>query len=1759
MAKKKLQKAQKGATTSDSLFIYNNALQQKAYYDKLKPYYKEPEIYPWSTTDAYIKEKEKDHLTYRERSYWTAKEKAKLNKLKTQIKNNPDPNKSYIVDLITGALDPNAPALAYDRRITPQGEIFYNPKSYTIKMSEYMTSSKSSMDYLVKDAKLSKDEIAIFDEIRKTKNNKLANIYDTYGQLTTPEEKNQLYKWAKSRGLSENAMKSLIYKKGLESKQEVALRGFATDLPYYDPIAVKPANMLTDAEFKKRYDKYGPSGLPQSRITKLGLKSNTTTNTTTNEPNNKTVPKKEEKEELVLKTKPVELLPVNRETPTIIPSNNTYNIGKDNTIVPPQSVKQWKQNPATGTWYQVERAVNPMFSPKYNLNTGSYQGGGEKNDYIDIEADDTEIGKLIAQGYIVEELPKAQSGMSVDEAYNYVQSIYNKYNKIPEKDRRYKSGKEMHNEIEKIKIAENILAKAYKVPPNKTTGTYIDLYYAGDKTDPLYHNAPSVWVSSPDSGEYGLAAYDWSAIHNQNNIGKLPIKHPETPALEIVPQTFKYTPKKQERIPVANRSQTIMEPDPDREGKYRVKELRQVPYSANFPGEGWQPANAPRVLYIDSEGNEVEERPKELKQLDLTGQVFAYGGDISIPDLNQYEDGGEYDLTQEEIDNLIAQGYQVEDVNTDEYKKGGTPRSLPKKKSSKAYSRSLTATNKLFAQSPLTKKSKSRKNKIFDPNAKQFEKGGFQDDLGKHRKLIRDWTYGQSIGMLQKAQTGEEIKNLPGVTVKPKTLGHIIDKRPEYNKGYYDPFGVSDNTLENAVEIFDPTGASSWDDIIRSYKNTGLSPETALEVFGAIPLLGKLGSLAKPGIHLKKYKGLDKTLYKSLPKNKTVSNTLSKAATAGRATDIYQAVDEGFKQTGGESVIESRTPWTGAANVTGEETTPPVIFEGKDVTVKAQGPKWAKFQKEYESSKPWEKFLYGEQEKYLRKNKGLNKAAGVSMDNFPQAERIRIKQEYDQKMNDYITRRLGKSEGFNPRRRGEWVDQLTDREKQIVAGSRYGSKLQPDVWSRLMSGARSIYNAGPLSNLTGDITAKVPGYTKKENKAALNNWMEGLEVAAPTEIPGIAIANYVTHSNPRIAKPGNMSGEYMADVSPLTAAALNPLTYIDLATGLVEIPHLIAMGANALKKGAKYVGKGVDAANTVDNVGRSFTQLDEPLSLRDVRTNELAKGRPFATMDEGVKRPLRAESFSDPGDLNLTPGTEAWNAYEPLRIRAAGAEQPIMKTIPLQGSKYVQDESNRLWRRIDDMDVNMPSKDKLEEFGLDEEAFAFKPMIDRETGISAENENLIENIKVARERAEASGNTALVDAYDAKIKEMKQAALKDFTESYTGSEAMTDVKGGKLNMFEPTPGEEYAMLKDIDPTDAKKEVYQTISDAIEDTRANKVEKWQTAEGQKRLQNMIDTTPYLKNIGMTPESYVESIVNLENANKTYLEKLMDLDKINEKMLNLDREKDLGYIDEQFYWDQIMDLEKEVLSKRDEIADIRGEINSSGKYNAFMQGTGKIGIGENIDPLDLKQTIEHEISHLLQAGSKTSLDKELSRLKLIEDDLFSDLPLTFNPGKSGWLDFINSPEYLESSKQYFKFEAEGREKLAMVSELRQDLLDRGIIKDIYDKITPQMLEKHFDKYISKGTGKKTIPLRVYDIMEDDESNFKLLANVLNKLPAAVPIAIGVGTAVGAGMQGTEQRQLGQTGPYQFQFGGAMELELSPEEVQWYIDNGYNVEDI
>lgn len=120
-----------------------------------------------------------------------------------------------------------------------------------------------------------------------------------------------------------------------------------------------------------------------------------------------------------------------------------------------------------------------------------------------------------------------------------------------------------------------------------------------------------------------------------------------------------------------------------------------------------------------------------------------------------------------------------------------------------------------------------------------------------------------------------------------------------------------DSNLENLFEILDPTGISSYDDVYREYKKSGLSPETAMEVIGALPFVGKIGKLTKAGIHLKKYKGLDNIVYKGLNSNRALANsTANSYFFTGKGSDMLQARDEYLneKQKGGMINSTGYTP-----------------------------------------------------------------------------------------------------------------------------------------------------------------------------------------------------------------------------------------------------------------------------------------------------------------------------------------------------------------------------------------------------------------------------------------------------------------------------------------------------------------------------------------------------------------------------------------------------------------------------------------------------------------------------------------------------------------------------------------------------------------------------------------------------------------------------------------------------------------------------------
>jgi hypothetical protein len=95
-----------------------------------------------------------------------------------------------------------------------------------------------------------------------------------------------------------------------------------------------------------------------------------------------------------------------------------------------------------------------------------------------------------------------------------------------------------------------------------------------------------------------------------------------------------------------------------------------------------------------------------------------------------------------------------------------------------------------------------------------------------------------------------------------------------------------DSNFENILEIADPTGISSWDDVYRSAKENGIkSKSTMIEIMGALPLLGKLSKGAKL------LKGMAKTS-RQVSNINAISNAALGLQVAGKISDAQQAYEQ---------------------------------------------------------------------------------------------------------------------------------------------------------------------------------------------------------------------------------------------------------------------------------------------------------------------------------------------------------------------------------------------------------------------------------------------------------------------------------------------------------------------------------------------------------------------------------------------------------------------------------------------------------------------------------------------------------------------------------------------------------------------------------------------------------------------------------------------------------------------------------------------------
>ena len=300
---------------------------------------------------------------------------------------------------------------------------------------------------------------------------------------------------------------------------------------------------------------------------------------------------------------------------------------------------------------------------------------------------------------------------------------------------------------------------------------------------------------------------------------------------------------------------------------------------------------------------------------------------------------------------------------------------------------------------------------------------------------------------------------------------------------------------------------------------------------------------------------------------------------------------------------------------------------------------------------------------------------------------------------------------------------------------------------------------------------------------------------------------------------------------------------------------------------------------------------------------------------------------------------------------------------------------------------------------------------------------------------------------------------------------------------------------------------ELVSNIINDVRERKIGLWQSPEGQKRLQEMIDNTPSLK--GQTPETMIEGIAQMENLNNFYQTEL----KINQDLKNEADQLDIFYAEGKMssndYFDRAAQVDDMIKESDKYLDDTEALFQKAGFYSADANVVG-IRPGA-FKPGEIEKVTSHELGHFLGSfGSKKSgttyLDEKLSGLKLI-DDVSEQLTI---PGLevegSGAYSFMgpgSGKDYLNRSLNYFLKGSSGTEKVPFVAEVREDMLQQGIIKSEYDDITVKMLKDHYKNY--KNTRGEKYPLRIYDIIKDKPENFKIMSDVLNRLPMIAGAAL------------------------------------------------------
>jgi len=291
------------------------------------------------------------------------------------------------------------------------------------------------------------------------------------------------------------------------------------------------------------------------------------------------------------------------------------------------------------------------------------------------------------------------------------------------------------------------------------------------------------------------------------------------------------------------------------------------------------------------------------------------------------------------------------------------------------------------------------------------------------------------------------------------------------------------------------------------------------------------------------------------------------------------------------------------------------------------------------------------------------------------------------------------------------------------------------------------------------------------------------------------------------------------------------------------------------------------------------------------------------------------------------------------------------------------------------------------------------------------------------------------------------------------------------------------------------EIYNSFKEGantIDEFKKNYLKDLTSNEGIKRLINQ--EADYLRSIGI-PESEITK--RAETAAFARINEIKDIKNLNRKFsqgkseLSSIIDNSSNFNNAYYRSANKQEILDDVLSD-DLVNNTRGISLKKNKRIGEKSYPGSTALGttysKNIP------TASHEIvGHGLQANRKLPLDDRLRKLDVDSNTL---------------------NEYELAAYNYYKKGSKGKEPSAFLHGLREAMLQAGLIKSRYEYISPKkikMAKTYFDRRPSGVVNDNDFSFhsntRILDFAKPTESNFKLLAEEINKLPLTIP---AIGTA-------------------------------------------------